>query len=898
MMKGPEHDYFLNQAAIEINGKANYIYLLHGGAWTSPGDVGGTIRFEYADNTNAEKQVIVGKDLDDWWNPKELVNAKVAWIGSNPVHIPVGLYVSEFANPVPDKSIKKIIFQSGKTVWGIVGVTLSSKQLPLTGQMSMELLKKKLEKFLSAAEITKRIKYLQARIRNPVSLESDLIKLTVSSEKGAYQIEDKSTGVKWYSNPYQERFGIAEIDSKSGKRQIILDNFNVRSKADRIELVYQPKKGEDINLTVVLELLKDGRTIEISYKTEGKTKVDNIALLDNSLWVTDVDNGYAVVPVRMGLIVPADTGLSFTRSFPTYNYEGCHMEMLGAVRKGSAVLVTWHDPYVTAELNSETDRSVLNNLPAHQLLATSLYLSKSAYAVRVQLLGSGDYAAIAGAYRKTAMEKGYLVTWDEKLKKNPGVEKLFGAINFKLWSTLSRRIDDKTREETTSLNWTFEEAGKVAEHLKNDLKLDRVLFTLGGWIKRGYDNQHPDILPAAPECGGNEGLAACSKIVRNLGYVFCLHDNYQDIYSDSPSWDEDLITKNEDGSLVKGGMWAGGQAWIICSEKGLELAKRKQNLPDVRKLFSPDAFFPDTTYAADLYECYDPKHPMTKWDDIKYKIGLSDYTRALFGIFGSECGREWAIPHSDFFEGLTGVSGRYYHFDNCEFLARIGAVVPIFEMVYRKCIAMYGKYGYDYSKAAEYVLHHVSIGRTLNYHRIGRHLYWQRGKKPDPKIPVSDAACFTRADNGWAQDCCLDDRFLKNTYEILSPLNELTSRMEMTGYYFLTPDRKVHRTTFGQEVEVIVNKSDSKYTYRGKNGKKIVLPPYGFIINSPAFIAFHSLTWEGLKYKKPVLFTIRSLDKQPISKSSKLRIFHGFGDSRLRLREKTYDIQRETLIKK
>ena len=32
--------------------------------------------------------------------------------------------------------------------------------------------------------------------------------------------------------------------------------------------------------------------------------------------------------------------------------------------------------------------------------------------------------------------------------------------------------------------------------------MDNVLFTMGGWIHRGYDNQHPDILPAAPECGG------------------------------------------------------------------------------------------------------------------------------------------------------------------------------------------------------------------------------------------------------------------------------------------------------------------------------------------------------------------------------------------------------------
>ena len=67
-----------------------------------------------------------------------------------------------------------------------------------------------------------------------------------------------------------------------------------------------------------------------------------------------------------------------------------------------------------------------------------------------------------------------------------------------------------------------------------------MLFTLGGWIHRGYDNQHPDILPTAPECGGDAAFADCARRVMALGYLFCLHDNYQDIYRDSPSWDERL----------------------------------------------------------------------------------------------------------------------------------------------------------------------------------------------------------------------------------------------------------------------------------------------------------------------------------------------------------------------
>jgi hypothetical protein len=196
------------------------------------------------------------------------------------------------------------------------------------------------------------------------------------------------------------------------------------------------------------------------------------------------------------------------------------------------------------------------------------------------------------------------------------------------------------------------------------------------------------------------------------------------MYRDSPSWDESYLQKNPGGQPALGGRWAGGRAYITCSRRAVDLAKRPQNLAAVKKLTSADSYFIDTTYAAGLQECYDPRHPLTRADDLKWKQAISDYAREVFGSFGSECGREWAIPHADFFEGLTGVSGTYYHDKNL--LARLGAVpVPLFEMVYRDCIAMYGKYGYDIHRSAEYVLHHVHIGRPLNYHSVPSHLYWK-----------------------------------------------------------------------------------------------------------------------------------------------------------------------------
>lgn len=729
-----------------------------------------------------------------------------------------------------------------------------------------------------------------------ISIETAFIRLNISPHNGRYEVIDKEANVVWRSNPFWERFGEATVNISGKQRRVPLDRCEGKRVKDGVELTFRPVNDKpDAQLRIAVRLIREGNMLEFTCNASQDLALESVRLLDDGLWVTDAERGYAAIPVREGLLVSADSGLAFTHRFDTYAYEGSHMAMLGVVKEGAAALVTWDDSYVAAEL-----KSALTNAPSvtgKQLLATSLVLRKSATSFRIQFLGKGDYVTIAKAYREIARQKGWLVTWDDKLKGYPDRAKYFGASNYKLWSTLDRRMsEDSTKEERVRVNWTFEEAAQVAEHLKRDLKLDKVLFMMGGWIHRGYDNQHPDILPTAPECGGDTAFTDACRRIRALGYVLSLHDNYQDIYRDSPSWNERYVQKNADGSLVKGGHWAGGRAYITCSQMAVELARRPQNLLAVKKLSEADSYFIDTTYAAGLQECFDKEHPLTRGDDMKWKQEISDYAREVFGSFGSECGREWAIPHADFFEGLTGVSGTWYH--NKDLPKQLGGtVVPLFEIVYRDCIAIYGKYGYDPVKAAEYVLHHVAIGRPLNYHIIPLHLYW---KEPSAaKTPNETAALFTRADNGWAEGLHMVDRFVKNTHEILSPLNELTSRVPMTQHKFLTTDRKVQRSVFGSSSDgpiVVVNASADEFQYHSRFGGEVRLPQFGFIVESPTFVAFHASSWNGVKYDAPVLFTLRSVNGETLDRAEHVRVFHGFGDTRVKWRDSVERVEKEAVI--
>ena len=877
----------------------------------------------------------------------------------------------------------------------------------------------------------------------PAAIETPHLKFSLSAS-GACEMTDKAAGVTWASHAdkaraggprfERPRFGQVMLNVGGNKSAATLDRADdIRRAGDGLEATFRPLPDRpDITLRVRITPARGGRALDFSYEASDPGAVESVRLFDELLWTTDAEKGCFLLPVREGLLIPADSGAAFTHSFDTYAYEGCHMQMVGIVKRGAAALVTWDDPYVMADV-----RSMLGEQAApvgKQILRLSLVLRKSAKCVRIELLGKGDLAAVAGAYRDAAREKGRLVAWDEKLKGHPDRARYFGAANVKLWSLLSRRMtEDGGKEISKNVNWTFDEAARVAGHLKKDLKLDRVLFTMGGWIRRGYDNQHPDILPAAPECGGDAGFADCCKRIRALGYILCLHDNYQDMYRDAPSFDESYIQKRADGTLQTGGRWAGGVPYITCARRALDLAQRPQNLPAVLKLSGADSYFIDTTYAAGLQECFDPRHPLTRADDLKWKQALSAYARELFGSFGSECGREWALPCADFFEGFTGVSGSYYH--DKALLKNLGAVpVPLFEMVYRDCIALYGKYGYDIAQADEYVLWHILIGRPLNYHNVPAHLYWESktgappgkvfplrpsvadfkqtgprqfaityrwtvgapGAKdwrilvhftdaqgnikfqndhapappltrwqagelvqgpftvavpqglggtfdvrigifdPDPpqtrlliegdmdgefrcragrvaveggKIeflppgargPPSAAPAgpglFVRGDGGWTDGMHPFDRFLKNTYEVLSPLNELTARVTMTRHEFLTADRKVRRGVFGEgagAVEVTVNMGTSPLNVASKAGGEVVLGPSGFLVEGPTFLAFSASKFGGIAYAAPPLFAVRSLDGKTIAESGSFRIYHGFGDPRIRIAGAERKVEKE-----
>jgi hypothetical protein len=711
-----------------------------------------------------------------------------------------------------------------------------------------------------------------------IKLESHLLTVEIDDGTGRWALLDKRSGTRWPSE------GMAGPGAATW-----LEGDFVRTKnADESSVCLQNKNGT----AVVLALIDGGQALELSYK--GKTD-GTVRVLSDALAITDIEGGYAIVPCREGLLIPANSGKTFKQVFGTSDYEGCHMNMLGFIKAGSSLIVTWDDAYVFPELESTKPA----DKPYRQKLTSTLELRRSAKSVRLTPLGKGDWNTIAAGYRRCAEKKGLAITLREKIRRDPHVELMVGAANAKLWTCLARRMNEQsTEEESVKVRWTFDEAAQIAEHLHKDVGIERCLFMMGGWMEGGYDCRHPDNLPANPECGGNDALANAVKRIQALNYVACLHDNVQDMYRDAKSWSPGYIEKRPDGSLITGGRWLGGRAYMVCAPKQLELAQRPQNLPAINKLFSPWSYFIDTTYAVGPRECHDPNHPIGRNDDIAWKIRLSDYARDIFGIFGSECGREWALPHSDFFEGLVAVSGRYFH--NLKPDDFGATVIPFFEMVYHDCQICYGKYGYAAEKGAEFVAHHVLCARPLYYHSFPDHLYWKSTEnQQQQQTSVPDIACYTRCDNGWAEGMHPLDVFLKNTYEVLGPLHSATAHSLLNKLEFLTKDFNLRQAVYGHGedvTKVIVNFGKKEAQVESALGGQVKLPPFGFVIEAPRFAAFHACSWNGQDYGKGALFTIWAMDNKNLKEARRVRIFHAFGPETIKWRGSLYKVQRELVI--
>jgi hypothetical protein len=477
-----------------------------------------------------------------------------------------------------------------------------------------------------------------------------------------------------------------------------------------------------------------------------------------------------VLPVNEGLLIPVDDTAFSTWDLQLYCGHGLAMPFIGLTdgKQGLLAIAETQDDaavHYTAPQAGRTSAFTFDWQPSKQ----SWRYERVLRLVPVR----GGHVAIAKAYRAYAREKGLLVTLREKAKTVPQVDKLVGAVNLWWWA------DGPT--------WRQDDSGAVSfgrTLIENGIR--RVLWS---------HEQKPDAV---------EGLNI-------LGFLTGRYDIYQDVWGpDDPSswvnrdgWPDDLVLL-PDGDWMKG--WvdraANGKEYpggVICSERALVWEKKK--VPSDLATHAYEARFLDTTTANPLRECYHPKHPMSRSDDRRNKMGLLSYlSQEKRLVTGSETGMDMAVPFVHYFEGMMSL-GPYrlpdagydlttYKVPHEEFkVFQLGPKyrIPLFELVYHDCVASSWYWGDSSNRVPE----------MWDERDVFNALY---GTMPlwivDPKI--------------WEEHKA---RFVKS-YRNGTTVARVTGYAEMTNHVFLTADHTVQETSFADGTKVWANLGKESYVVR------------------------------------------------------------------------------------
>ncbi len=565
----------------------------------------------------------------------------------------------------------------------------------------------------------RRKRALAERYPNAVKLEGPSWIFALDQQSGGFLFTDRNSGAHWSSNPFADRWGLVRLAQGAEVVDLEVDGFDsighVAQGLVGKRVLTIPGAEHPLHFTLTISPTEDGNGIRIESSLDNPTdwQVQHWTGLDRAFTVSDAEQGYALAPRWLGELLPTDRGLPVGR---LWGANELAMEMTGVVKDGQALLISWDAPEVSLVTHLSLSDSPF--IPGRRSQSISLWTTGPGQAVEVRPAARGDYVGVAQAYRELARARGYHHSWAEKRAAAPQLELLEGAPQFR-FTALHNRLpgtpDNAGAEPLEHLAHSFRDIARCAEHWRRTLGIERAQIVVAGWNRAGYDNQHPDILPANDEAGGNAELKQLAETVAAMGYALFLHDNYQDIYQASPSWDAGLVNLDENGAPRLGGLWDGGQAQRLCTLRQVDFARR--NLPEVARAFGAPGYFLDTTLTTRLETCSSTDHPMGVREDRAARLELFNTARAHFPLLGLEGVREWAVPSAVFFEGA--LSQKTVHNPNW-------IVIPLFPLVYGDCLDLLpiqsDLIGLD---DAAKILDHISYAQLPSF-SFGEGAYFER----------------------------------------------------------------------------------------------------------------------------------------------------------------------------
>jgi hypothetical protein len=617
------------------------------------------------------------------------------------------------------------------------------------------------------------------------ALENRQIRVTIDARRGTFAVLEKAGGHEWKQMP--------EAEKGDGPKFSNVQEIGAPKRGISFEVGVGPERGKLPPLHVRFMLPVEGADLFIEADmAQRETEIPNLPFLEPL--VHDSPAGVLVVADYCnGHLIPLDV-----KPFPRRWFSASRLDMpwvgLCDLEKGFGYMLLVETPD-DASIEMRTLRTGDREVVAPRVVWTS---SKKQFGYPRRLMyhfaAEGSYVALAKRYRAYARDNGFLVPFSVKLEKNPNIARLFGAPD--VWGNASLAF---AREANAA------GVEKMIIHGRSSPEDMKAINELG-YLTSEYDN-YTDVLPLAP---GKE--------------INSNHDNVPD-----------SVVLNADGERMK--------AWLTFDKK-TQFMKRCPALwvraaeivvPKVLRERPYVGRFIDVTTAEDLYECYDPKHPLTRTGKRECGVALLGYVRSLGLVTGGEHGLWWAVPYLDYIEGM--MSGGSYSWP-AGHLIRPKSKDQEFTSPWGNRLGKWDEYakwgiGHEYRVPLWELVFHDCVVST-----------WYWGDSSDflldaaPEVTAKKDAfnilygtiplMWVNGEGAWRK---ARETFLR-TYRNTCKLHEVIAGTEMLSHEFVTSDRAVQRTQFSDGTEVIVNFREKPYSAE-LAGKKYLLPQNGFAVKGP-----------------------------------------------------------------
>ena len=498
------------------------------------------------------------------------------------------------------------------------------------------------------------------------------------------------------------------------------------------------------------------------------------------------DSWYTLLTHNQGMMIPNtwETPLSPIAFHGMFETAGGYMPWFGQVKDQEGYIAICTTPWNGGYHASHPAGGPYTHVGVY--FEPSLGRMDYKRVMRYTFVSSCDYNTLCKIYRNYVNEQGRLRTLAEKAARNPSVDQLIGCafLHKGIKTQVQENSDffDPTNPDKNNHLTSFAQREEELRKL-HELGVEKVYLHLDGWAQPGYDNQHPDYLPACKEAGGWEGMKRLADTAHACGYLFGIHDQYRDYYLAAPSFDENYACRLPDGTIPRHQRWAGGPQSYLCATQAPYYVKR--NFSEIEKNgIHLDGAYLDVFTCNEGDECDNPEHRMTRRECYEFRGKCFEYLLSQGILPSSEEVSDWAVP-----------SLVFCHYAPYDFMMKKpgtpkeGIPVPLYNLVYHDCVIepwMMDKV----SAEEDYMLYALLNGGA-------------------PYL-IRDAA-YPNTDGAFENECKLSLKEQIARSRVVSELHEKVAKCEMVYHKLVDGDDQIQETGFSDGTRVRVDFRKQSY---------------------------------------------------------------------------------------